>query len=81
MLLGSVVAAIATIAVVGTRFEIAELFVGQSATNADATRQEPPYSWRSLCGTQALFNKGRRRSSTREAHRDPHRVDPRRIFS
>ncbi|UVO35646.1 hypothetical protein KUL72_30135 [Bradyrhizobium arachidis] len=36
-LLGILIAAIATIAVVGTRFEIAELFVGQSASNADAT--------------------------------------------
>ncbi|WP_271614596.1 hypothetical protein [Bradyrhizobium sp. CCBAU 51627] len=31
------IAAIDTIAVVGTRFEIAELFVGQSASGADAT--------------------------------------------
>ncbi|MGY3538213.1 MATE family multidrug resistance protein [Bradyrhizobium sp. USDA 4515] len=37
MLLGVLIAAIATIAVVGTRFEIAELFVDQSASNADAT--------------------------------------------
>ncbi|WP_347341524.1 MATE family efflux transporter [Bradyrhizobium pachyrhizi] len=37
MLLGVLIAAIATIAVVGTRFEVAELFVDQSASNADAT--------------------------------------------
>lgn len=48
MLLGILIAAIATIAVVGTRLEIAKLFVGQSSTNANATRQEPPYSWPSL---------------------------------
>ncbi|WP_439397677.1 MATE family efflux transporter [Bradyrhizobium sp. PMVTL-01] len=37
MLLGILIAAIATIAVVGARFEIAELFVAQSASNADGT--------------------------------------------
>ncbi|MCC8977920.1 MATE family efflux transporter [Bradyrhizobium acaciae] len=37
MLLGVLIAAVATVAVVGTRFTIAELFVDQSASNADAT--------------------------------------------
>ncbi|WP_050626621.1 MATE family efflux transporter [Bradyrhizobium viridifuturi] len=37
MVLGVLIAAIATIAVVGTRFEVAELFVDQSASNSDAT--------------------------------------------
>ncbi|MGY4626996.1 hypothetical protein ACVWY3_004752 [Bradyrhizobium sp. USDA 4486] len=49
MLLVILIATIATIAVVGTRFEIAELFVCRG--------EEPPYSSRSFCGTQVLFNK------------------------
>lgn len=37
LLLGVLIAAIATLAVIGTRFEIAGLFVAQAASNADAT--------------------------------------------